>query len=248
MAGFEQAPPETAGVFCDFDGTLSRIVADPAEAVAVPGAADALAALAARYGLVAIVSARPLSVLRGQIPIDGLLFAGIHGLEQCRDGVVTVRPDAEALRDDVERAANALDALATPDVQIERKGLAVAVHYRNATDLVEGERIAAEIVDRVAKGSPLMVERGRKVIELRPPGGKGDTVRALIGEFGLKAAAFAGDDVGDIAAFDAVAELPAYARIAVSSPEAPPELLSLADVVVNGPEGVIDWMTKLAQS
>src|SRR5205807_10586135 len=53
------AHPERAGVLCDFDGTLSPIVPDPATARPVAGALDALGALADRYAVVAVVSGRP---------------------------------------------------------------------------------------------------------------------------------------------------------------------------------------------
>ena len=51
--------PERAALFCDFDGTLAPIVADPADARPLPGATDVLGVLAGRYRLVAVVSGRP---------------------------------------------------------------------------------------------------------------------------------------------------------------------------------------------
>jgi trehalose 6-phosphate phosphatase len=56
------AEPARALVAVDFDGTLAPIVVDPDDARPASGAAEALAALAARIGTVAIVTGRPATV------------------------------------------------------------------------------------------------------------------------------------------------------------------------------------------
>jgi trehalose 6-phosphate phosphatase len=82
------------------------------------------------------------------------------------------------------------------------------------------------------------------VWELRPAVGfdKGDAVRRVVTEVGAEAVVMAGDDRGDLVAFRAVEELAASGlaglRVAVRSAESPPELLALADHVVDGPEGL----------
>jgi trehalose 6-phosphate phosphatase len=67
---------------------------------------------------------------------------------------------------------------------------------------------------------------------------------------GLGAACFFGDDRGDLAAFDALDRLAARGvatvQVAVRSGEAPDELLERADLVVDGPEGVLDVLRVLA--
>ncbi len=66
---------------------------------------------------------------------------------------------------------------------------------------------------------------------------------------GLAAAAFAGDDRVDLPGFDALDELAAEGmttvRVGVRSDEAPPELLDRADVVVEGPAGVVNLLSAL---
>ena len=58
-----------------------------------------------------------------------------------------------------------------------------------------------------------------------------------------------GDDVGDLAAFAAAERLVERGvrttKVAVRSEEAPPELLSRADLVVDGPPGVLDLLRSL---
>jgi trehalose 6-phosphate phosphatase len=60
----------------------------------------------------------------------------------------------------------------------------------------------------------------------------------------------AGDDLGDLAAFAAAAQLAAAGgdglRVAVRSAEAPPELLAQADLVVEGPPGLLAFLERLA--
>jgi trehalose 6-phosphate phosphatase len=69
-------------------------------------------------------------------------------------------------------------------------------------------------------------------------------------ESGARAVVVIGDDLGDLPAFAAVADLVAEGhdglRIAVRSDEAPSALLAEADVVLDGPAGVLDLLRHLA--
>jgi trehalose 6-phosphate phosphatase len=92
---------------------------------------------------------------------------------------------------------------------------------------------------------------GKLVWELRPavPSDKGDAVRRVVAESGARSVVVAGDDLGDLAAFAAAAQLAAEGgdalRVAVRSAEAPPELLADADLVVDGPTGLRDFLDRL---
>jgi trehalose 6-phosphate phosphatase len=63
---------------------------------------------------------------------------------------------------------------------------------------------------------------------------------------------FAGDDTVDIPAFEALDALAsdgvATVKVAVSSPEAPSELIERADIVVGGPEGTVDLLRSLVSA
>jgi trehalose 6-phosphate phosphatase len=71
---------------------------------------------------------------------------------------------------------------------------------------------------------------------------------------GLASAAFAGDDAGDLPAFDALDRLEATGRlergvrIGVTSAEGPPELLARADLQVDGPVGLAALLADLGAS
>jgi trehalose 6-phosphate phosphatase len=87
-------------------------------------------------------------------------------------------------------------------------------------------------------------------IELHPPieADKGSALETLAGD--LRAACFVGDDIGDLPAFDALdrmAERGVHTvRVVVTSEEAPPELIERADILLDGPEAVVEFLGRLA--
>lgn len=248
IAGLISRAPD-AGIFCDFDGALSPIVGDPATSRPLPGAGRLLGALARRYRLVAIVSGRAARDVASRIRAPGVRIVGLHGMEWLAGGQVYVVPAAAAAADRVNEAAIQLRAAlrGVRGAVLEHKGLALAVHFRRASDPAEAERLAAPVVMEAAAQQGLDVVPGRRILELKPPGGgdKGDAVRGMIDENGLRAAIFAGDDVGDMPAFAALDELEVAIRVAVASEESPPALLDRADLVVASPEELLTLLRRL---
>ncbi|MGH3167621.1 MAG: trehalose-phosphatase, partial [Trebonia sp.] len=87
--------PARALIASDFDGTLSPIVPDPADARAYPGAAEVLRRLAGRAGTVAIITGRPAAdavAFGGFGAIPGLIVLGHYGAERWEAGQVTAAP------------------------------------------------------------------------------------------------------------------------------------------------------------
>jgi len=241
----------TAGIFSDFDGCLAPIVPDPEAAMPLPGAAELLARLARSFAVVAVVSGRPVSFLAGHLDAAGVRLVGLYGLEEQIGGAPRIAPAAEEARAAIRRAHDRLvEAVAVhPGVYVEDKALSVAVHFRRAPDPDEAMRWGDELVTGVAEAEGLTVQRGRLVCEVRPPGGgdKGHAVARLMLEAGITHGLVAGDDAGDIAAFDAVAGLDCL-RVAVTSSESPRELLDRADLTVAGPEGYLALLSGLADA
>ena len=240
------ARPGRAGIFTDFDGTLAAIVADPWEARPLPGAADALARLARRYKRVAVVSGRPAAFLDEHFGGRGVLLSGLYGLEAAGPGGVVVDPAAARWRAVVEEAASRAESHGPDGMFVERKGLSVTFHYRTDPALHPAVRSWAE-AETARTG--LELHPARMSYELRPPVGrsKGSVVEELAD--GLDAVCFVGDDRGDLDAFDAMDRLAAAGRTAVRvgvrSEEAPAELLTRADVLVDGPGGVLALLEEL---
>jgi trehalose 6-phosphate phosphatase len=245
------ARPNEAAVLVDFDGSISAIVDDPAAARVLPPARDALARLIGVVATVAVVSGRPVEFLARAIDVPGLTLVGQYGLERMVDGKAVVDPGAEPYLDAVASAADEVEH-ELPDLHVERKaGIAVTVHWRTAP---ERESDAVEVVDRIARHHGLAVYPTKMAREVRPPvpADKGTAVEALVD--GVANACFAGDDRGDLDAFAALARLESAGRlehavrIAVGSAEAPPELIAQAELVVDGPAGLVSVLEELADA
>jgi trehalose 6-phosphate phosphatase len=238
-----------AGVLVDFDGSLAPIIDDPDASRPLPAARDALAALIGRVDLVAVVSGRPVAFLRDRIGLDGVTYVGQYGLQRWVGGQVVTDPRVEPYLARVEEIAVAATH-ELPGVLVERKaGVAVVVHWRRRPEMADQ---AAAWVARAAARTALELHPAKMAAELRPPVpvDKGTVVEELCA--GLVAAAFAGDDVGDLAAFDALDRLQGDGRlehtlrIAVRSAEEPPELDARSDVQVDGPAGLATLLADLA--
>ena len=250
------ACPERAVLAVDFDGTLAPIVPDPDDARAHPGAASALARLAPRLAAAAVVTGRPAALAvryGGFAEVTGaghLAVLGAYGAERWDAATDTVHappphPGVAAVRGELP---GLLDGM--PGVHLEDKGAAVAVHTRRAAQPAEAFARLRGPLDELAARHGLVVEPGRMVLELRPPGmDKGDALRGLVRETGAETVLYAGDDLGDLAAFTAVDSLRAEGHAGVlvcSGSDEVPELAARADLVVDGPQGVVDLLNALA--
>jgi trehalose 6-phosphate phosphatase len=235
----------------DFDGSLAPIVDDPSRAHALPAALDALTRLVPLLGRVGVISGRPVAFLAAEVPVAGIELVGLYGLERAIDGEIVVDERVAPWLDAIADAADEAEA-ALPGVLVERKGaVSFTLHYRAEPERADEVRACAvDLSRRYGLDAP---QRGRMAIELRPPVpvDKGTAVTEMV--HGSAVAAFAGDDAGDLPAFDALVQLASEGtlehavRIGVRSSEAPPEILA-ADVVVDGPTGLTALLQDLAQA
>jgi trehalose-phosphatase len=249
--------PARSAVLSDVDGTLAPIVDDPAAAAVPDAARDVLARLCERYALVACVTGRRSLEARRIVGVDGIVYAGNHGLEVLEAGSDEPVP-ALGLGDRAELAGGFVADLDTSELvraglMVEDKGPIQALHWRRADDALlaraRAERIAAD-----AERAGLVPHWGRKVLELRPTSGvdKGSAVRALLADRDIAGVAFGGDDRTDLDAFDALdglvraGELESAARIGVDSEEAPEGLADRCDAVVAGTAGFLEALRLLA--
>jgi trehalose 6-phosphate phosphatase len=240
--------PERSGLLLDYDGSLAPIVDEPERAAPHPDAAAVLSTLGEQLGLVAVVSGRPVEFLARALTVDGVTLVGQYGLERLEQGQPVADPRVEPYLEAVATASAEAEA-AWPDLYVERKGkLAVTLHWRTAEEEAAG---AARWADEAGARLGLAVYPTRMAVELRPPipVDKGTVVASLVA--GFHAVAFAGDDHGDLAAFDAVDRLAASGsvahgvRIGVRSSEAPPALIERADLTVDGPGGLLALLSEL---
>ncbi|MCF3964049.1 trehalose-phosphatase [Streptomyces fuscigenes] len=254
------ATPAEAVVALDFDGTLADIVADPEQARAHPAAVPALVALAPHLASVVVITGRPAAVaveyggFAGVAGLERLVVLGHYGAERWDASTGTVHappphPGVSAARAELPAV---LERFAPDqDVWTEDKGQAFAVHTRRAGD-PEGAFAALRAPLRdLATRHELVLEPGRMVLELRPPGmDKGVALTAYLQEAGARTVVYAGDDLGDLSAFDAVASLRGSggAGLLVSSGTTVPELTARADLNLAGPGAVADFLGALADT
>lgn len=245
------AAPGQAVLALDFDGTLAPIVARPQDAVPAPGAVDALIRLAAACRTVALVSGRPASTIvacAGLADTDPIVVLGHYGLERWQAGALTTPQSPPG----VATARAELPALVGDYGEVEDKGHSLAVHTRGATDPEGSLAALADPLAELAERAGLVVEPGRLVLELRPPGvDKGAALRRLVAESDASAVLYGGDDLGDLAAFDAVEAMRAEGlpglTVCSAIPEAVPAVRERADLVLDGPVAVVALLEGLAR-
>ena len=92
-----------AGLFVDFDGTISRLAPTPDEAIASPGAVSALGRLSGRLAVVCVLSGRRAHDIRDKVGLRDLLYVGNHGAESIDGDVHSISPLAQQHGDAIER-------------------------------------------------------------------------------------------------------------------------------------------------
>lgn len=251
--------PERAAIFCDIDGTLAPIVRRPEEAHVRGEVSLLLSRLGRRYGCVACVSGRPVAEARRLVGVGSIAYAGAHGAELLHAGEKksTLAPAFASWEPRVRRFVNARESvreLRLLRIRIEDKGPIKAFHWRGAPDEAAAESWLGNVAQE-AETEGFATHWGRKVLEIRPPVpiDKGQAVRTLIEETKVRSALFAGDDVTDLDAFDALdalraeGALDAAVRVGVRSAEGPPAIVERAEVIVDGVRGMVDVLAALAE-
>jgi trehalose 6-phosphate phosphatase len=198
----------------DYDGTLTPIVSRPEEALLSPQTKEKLHALAQKptYS-VGVISGRSMEDLKQMITLEGIYYAGNHGLEIEGPGLRYISEPARATQSLMKELAGEMSAALenVSGVIVEDKGLSLSVHYRLVSP--EEEYTVAEVFRRLTR--PLVTEgkikvtSGKKVYEVRPPidWHKGKAIEVIVREMksALKLEHFLtiylGDDTTDEDAF-----------------------------------------------
>ncbi len=198
-------------LFLDFDGTLAPIVEDPSEASMPPEARQSLVSLAGRRRFsVAIISGRSLPDLQRKVGLEGLTYAGNHGLTICGPGLSFVEPTAakrmgmlQELSQELEKRLHHISG-----AEMENKGLTASVHFRKAPEnsLEEIRQIVGAAV--TSSGTLFHVTQGLQSLESRPQvdWNKGTAGRWIMetSERQHSLPVYLGDDASDEDAFTAL--------------------------------------------
>ncbi len=158
----------------DYDGTLTPIVGRPRDAVLSPAVREKLTALAQRPDFtVGIISGRSLVETRYMAAIEGIYYAGNHGLEIEGPNLDYVSTEAELGQAMIKDLAGQLEEeLENIDgVIVEDKGLSLSVHYRLVSEEEQDDVavIFKRIVTPLADAGKIKIAKGKKVFEVRPP-------------------------------------------------------------------------------
>ncbi|MCT1459847.1 trehalose-phosphatase [Aestuariimicrobium sp. p3-SID1156] len=259
------ANPSQTLIASDFDGTLAPIVEDPTAAHIHPGAREAFARLGGLVGHLAIVTGRGLASVRELGRLDegeglgSLLVQAQYGVESWNAGTGEVSepplpPQIGQAKAQVQQllAQLADEGYDVEGVGLEDKGRALGVHTRRTRDPQGILNLLQEPIARMAEDLGLHLEPGRMVWELRAtPGTKGQALDTVLELTGSRIAVMIGDDLADLTAFDRLHELErteglTVAAIASASAGEQPVVAEHADVLCEGPAGVAEWLSALA--
>jgi trehalose 6-phosphate phosphatase len=197
-------------IFTDFDGTLVEI-ADTPEDIDVPESLPQALERAAREldSAFAVLTGREIGDIDKFLSPLILPIAGAHGTQRRRADGTMEEPDS-ASQIGAEEIAHAVEPLimAHPELLMETKDAAVALHFRQAPELEAACRLAME--DAVGGVPDFTIVPGKMVFEARPRGiTKGTALRAFMTEepFIGRTPVFIGDDTTDEDGFIAAQEL-----------------------------------------
>ena len=228
--------PSRDALFLDLDGTLAGFEAHPDAVGPVERRTVLLRRLGERLGgRLAIVTGRTVSeadrILDGACPV----VAGVHGLSiRGPDGML----DEAAANGSFQTALAQASAFAAdrPGLLVEDKGVAVALHYRQAPDQAEAVNARGR---ELATQHGLHGQPGHLVFELRLRGAdKGSAVERLmaLAPFAGSRPIFVGDDLTDEDGFRAARSLGGYS-VLVGDRQGSEADHGLADV-----EAVLAWL------
>ena len=231
---------ESAGILLDVDGTLSPIAERPELARLVTGTDAVLSRLVERYRVVAAISGRTQDQLERLVDVDGVRLIGSYGL-----GPGSVPADLIAV---VLAAADQVEG-----AWLETKGATIAVHYRATSDATSAGRQLEQLMGEIADQAEMALLSGKHVVELVPAGFplKEGAVERIIESDALHAALYAGDDIADLLAFEALdrahadGRLEHVVKVAVHGAETPEDLVAAADIVVEGVSEMVDLLATL---
>jgi trehalose 6-phosphate phosphatase len=248
LSSLFKGPP--LGIFADFDGTLSPIVANTNAAQITLRKRRLLSELRAHVAVLAVISGRGVADLVERVGVDGLVYIGNHGLERWDGDQIQVTADARAYMERIAFAEHALTPELLPGTHIENKKLTLSVHYREADDPERALGMLLPVAEQIANANDLALFQGRRVIELRPPLllNKGTAFQSIVEEYDLKSAVYIGDDTTDVAAFKTARALRdsgacnSYA-LGVVDQESPPNVANHADLTVSSVSGVESFLS-----
>jgi len=248
-----------SGLFSDFDGVLSEIAPTPDAAVAFPGAAEAMEAIASQVDRAGVITGRAVVDIADRIETRDIIVVGNHGLEWSEYGTLRDHPagvaSIEAIAAVLEQTNRELAGQTDISQMIwENKRLSGTIHFRNVEDPATVENMLLPIVQPLAEAEGLRCTPGKMIVELRPTAlvTKGTALNEIVEKYQLESVVFIGDDVTDVDGFCALHELRNQGKhtvaVGVVTPDSHPDVAANADVMVNSVEEIVAVLTHVGQT
>ena len=197
-----QLSPGKCALVFDLDGTLAPLIARRDDA-RVPAATAARLHELSRWWSIAVITGRSACDAAVRLGFEPRCLIGNHGAERwglplATDNLSALRRALDPVRKQLQFAAGDLQ---TRGVEVEDKGLSLALHYRRSSDPAAAVATLRELL--MAQSAGVRISHGHCVVNitaLNAPD-KGDAVRAVLDEWGLNCALVVGDDSNDEPAF-----------------------------------------------
>lgn len=203
-------PVPRLAVFTDFDGTLVDLAETPDSVAVPPELTDRLDRTAEELDhAFAVITGREINDIDQFLAPLHLPVAGAHGAQRRRADGSIEEMDA-SIREAAKSIAEAIAPLAeaNPELLLEAKDGAVALHYRKAPEM---EEACMQAMQEALVGHPdFAIVHGKMVLEARATSfDKGEALRAFMQEepFAGRVPIFIGDDRTDEDAFRVAQEL-----------------------------------------
>ncbi|HTY81395.1 MAG TPA: trehalose-phosphatase, partial [Dehalococcoidales bacterium] len=171
-SAFQKAPHVL--LLTDYDGTLTEIVGRPQDALLPETVRQKLRALSQKEKVsVGVITGRQMAELKSLVQLDGIYYAGQHGLEIDGPGLEFIHPQAQKAKVIIAQIVKQLvQSFHDLDgIIIQAKGFSVSVHYRMVKPRDESlvaEKVHAITAPFVNSGA-VKVYPMKKVWEIRPP-------------------------------------------------------------------------------
>jgi trehalose-phosphatase len=158
----------------DFDGTLAPIAQKPQDAAISAETREVLVRISKECKLqVAVISGRALRDIKQVVAVDGIIYAGNHGMEMEGLDFKFEYPLPRGYRDNLKQIRDTLhqNLAGIEGVFFEDKGYCLCIHYRQVArgKLSFLKDCFKRAISLFVQNNAVKLCYGKKVFEVRPP-------------------------------------------------------------------------------
>lgn len=195
---------EKLALLLDYDGTLAKIAPHPNDTEMTPETESSLRSIARNPKIfTAVISGRGVDNVKEKVAIDGLVYAGNHGLEILYENGTRYIHDTGDVSKNYTKMIEALWQIVRDGAWIEDKKFSLTFHYRSVCEN-QHSTIRQEAID-IIESYGYKANQAHCAIEAKPPvlWNKGKAADYILRhEFGENwrnevKTIFAGDDTTD---------------------------------------------------